>query len=365
MTWWSIEPRDPLLIRDGRPFSAEARAARSQDFPPPSVLAGALRTRIGFALRRPNDCAFALSPQVAREIRVSGPLLLEEAPAQPPRVLVSPPRDAVLFERSDTARWPAYRVAPTDPWRDGVSSLPERLRPISPVGTFPRSKPARDAPAFWALGLLRRWLTAPAHISEIRPADTAPALPHETRIHVKVSAETGTAEDGALFSTDGLRFSMDQGSWSGLRRLRLLAHCAHTALAPGHQAVGGERRLSRLELAPPVDMLDWPAPQLEAPQAPVVLLTPAWFEGGAVPEALAGARVVAAAVGRPVVVSGWDLAARGPKVARRLAPAGSVYWVETPGDPYDWARRVHLTEISDGEQNRRDGFGLAAVGVWK
>jgi len=120
-----------------------------------------------------------------------------------------------------------------------------------------------------------------------------------------------------------------------------------------------------MEPAPLVDPLDWPAPQLGIPRARVVLLTAAWFADGAAPEALAGARVAAAAVGRPVVVSGWDLAAGGPKVARRLAPAGSVYWVETPGDPDEWARRVHLTEVSDGEQNRRDGFGLAAVGVWK
>ena len=120
--------------------------------------------------------------------------------------------------------------------------------------------------------------------------------------------------------------------------------------------------IARLDRGP----LDgWAPPALPQARARVVLLTPALFAEGAVPQQIRGAQVVAAAVGRPQPISGWDMAARGPKPTRRMAPAGSVYWVDLTGqDPAEWARRVHLKGICSDEQDSRDGFGLAAVGVW-
>lgn len=127
--------------------------------------------------------------------------------------------------------------------------------------------------------------------------------------------------------------------------------------------LGGERRLSALRR----DGFDptWPVPALADGRARVVLLTPAVFAEGAVPARIGGARVVAAAVPRGAWISGWDLRAGGPKKSRRLAPAGSVYWVELEDlDPSEWAARVQFREVSTDEQDRRDGFGLAVVGVW-
>ena len=39
-------------------------------------------------------------------------------------------------------------------------------------------------------------------------------------------------------------------------------------------------------------------------------------------------RVVAASVPRPEVVSGFDLVRRAPKAASRMAPIGSVWWLD-------------------------------------
>ncbi|HZQ09120.1 MAG TPA: type III-B CRISPR module-associated Cmr3 family protein, partial [Anaerolineae bacterium] len=48
MSVWLIEPRDPLIFRDGRPFNPTPGArAISLPFPYPSTLAGAVRTRVG------------------------------------------------------------------------------------------------------------------------------------------------------------------------------------------------------------------------------------------------------------------------------------------------------------------------------
>jgi len=48
MTLWTLIPRDPLIFRDGRPFSADAGArAKSLAFPYPSTTTGAVRTSVG------------------------------------------------------------------------------------------------------------------------------------------------------------------------------------------------------------------------------------------------------------------------------------------------------------------------------
>jgi len=55
-----------------------------------------------------------------------------------------------------------------------------------------------------------------------------------------------------------------------------------------------------------------------------------------------------------------------PKKTRRLAPAGTVYFIEWPvgADVRAWLNATWMQNVSDSEQDQRDGFGLAAIGVW-
>lgn len=111
----------------------------------------------------------------------------------------------------------------------------------------------------------------------------------------------------------------------------------------------------------------------------MVLLTPAHFQAGFRPEWLLQAqhgvmpRLVAAAIGRPQVVSGWDYEIRKPKPTRRLAPAGSVFFLKLDGGEQNidqWIDAVLMNCVSDDDENgnhyqtRLDGFGLAALGAW-
>ena len=77
----------------------------------------------------------------------------------------------------------------------------------------------------------------------------------------------------------------------------------------------------------------------------------------------------AAAVGRPLIVSGWDMLAKKPKPSRRLAPAGSVYFVDLSGvdDIEAWVRGRWMKVLPEqpNQQSRCDGYGLAVVGVWR
>ncbi|MGC1378515.1 MAG: type III-B CRISPR module-associated Cmr3 family protein, partial [Anaerolineales bacterium] len=56
------------------------------------------------------------------------------------------------------------------------------------------------------------------------------------------------------------------------------------------------------------------------------------------------------------------------KASRRLAPAGSVYFLkltsDDPGTIEQFIKNTWLQNISDKDQDRRDGFGLALLGVW-
>ena len=79
-------------------------------------------------------------------------------------------------------------------------------------------------------------------------------------------------------------------------------------------------------------------------------------------------KIAAACIGRPLVVSGWDVAKNQPKATRRLAPAGSVYFVGLDGTPEaieTWVRNVWLACVSDDPRDSLDGFGLAMVGTWE
>jgi CRISPR-associated protein Cmr3 len=107
----------------------------------------------------------------------------------------------------------------------------------------------------------------------------------------------------------------------------------------------------------------------------VFLLTPACFEQGYRPAWLLreaakyGVTVAlkAIAIQRPQVVSGWDLSLRKPKPSRRLAPAGTVLFLSFQGSDTaisDWIRNTWMQCVSDDQQDRTDGFGLAVFGMW-
>ncbi len=76
--------------------------------------------------------------------------------------------------------------------------------------------------------------------------------------------------------------------------------------------------------------------------------------------------LVAAKVSRPETVSGWNFQKMEPKPTRRVVPAGDVFWGRLSGAPdarLTWLDKTWGECISDEEQDRLDGYGLAVVGV--
>ena len=101
---WIIEPRDPLIVRDGRPFSNTPGArATSLPFPMPATVAGAMRTRAGSN----SDGIFDISRiNEVKQIGLYGPLLAQVSGDDTLAWFAPAPADALMLEnkKNDTVQ---------------------------------------------------------------------------------------------------------------------------------------------------------------------------------------------------------------------------------------------------------------------
>lgn len=393
MKTWIIEPRDPLIVRDGRPFGADVAGARARslDFPFPSTTTGGVRTRYGIA--QGGNFNEALIAEVKTK-SVLGPLLVElDANGDIENWMFAAPSDALWFEHDPTDDKHAVlkNLVPLR-LRDGEkTNLDDDLCPIGLTKPDP-SKPFGYAPKYWRWNQFKQWLINPAALAA-KDADldsgkyviadfghNGPTA--EERTHVSIEPGSQTAAEGALYQTRGLEFARSDGQ----KRLRLALAVTTDAdsLEPGLAPLGGERRLVQWRDGKRQEFPKCPPEVRAAIQnkkaCRVVLLTPAHFTLGFRPTWLLDshcgvtAELIAAAVPRAQVVSGWDFDRRHgngagqAKPTRRLAPAGSVYFLKLTGEPDaigEWVNEMWMKNcISDEAPDRQDGFGLAALGAW-
>ena len=296
-----IEPRDPLIVRDGRPFTNTPGArARSLPFPFPQTLAGAYRTRRALLEGLPL-------PDRAEEVLrwgLRGPLLAEEG-KEGWRLLIPRPLDALkLGER-------VYPLRPLELPEGAGTNLPEGLRPVGLPSPSLKEKPAPLSP-FWYWESFLEWLLkdSPEGFSPEGHGGPTP----EMRTHVALERATQTAREGFLFQTSGLEFArkVRGPAQEEIRRLALVLWPEKEL--EGIFPLGGERRLAFWRKGGPgVPPLPEALVQslVQSKAARILFLTPAFLEGAYLPKggAFGGARVEAAVVGRPQAVSGWDLRA--------------------------------------------------------
>ena len=382
-----LTPRDPILVRDGRPFTAEAGAgACSLPWPYPGTIAGALRTHYG---RLAGVNWYADGPQrVLDGIHLSGPLLAARSDENAPWLPYFPtPADALLLDGEKGNQ--VVRLAPLQEYTTGSGcDLPFGLRPLL---TSRKGKPV-GGQAYWSLADTASWLGG---ATPTRITDALAAMPRDTRTHVKVDPATYCSEEGMLFSVAYLSLNDVAGAASPAIAMlvRVTGEMAPKSAEPAWLPVGGERRVAHLSAA------NWPEmpAALEAALQSVrdtrrlrlQLATPAIFSAGwrpgwlheesgrlqgEIPQ-LPGVtlRLISAGVGTRQAVSGWNMIRtaegkkeRGPKAARYLAPAGSVYFFEIISGSLeaDGWRKLWLRSLCDATADQHDGYGLALPGVW-
>lgn len=397
MTIWLIEPRDPLIVRDGRPFEPTPGAqAISLPFPLPSTTTGGARTRAGLD----NNGHFAYQAhskelEELKRLKVRGPLLVQLAENGSHAIQVQwfapAPLDAVILSSQqkddDADTFTLRRLVPLQRLAEAQTDFDHNPGELGLVGLVQadKSKPASEAPHFWKWEIFQSWLLDPSR-EEGKKTNLSKwgynDLQKDRRLHVSIDAEKQVAREGALFATSGLEFTYPGRNEKRLSEAQRLALAIDVEqhdrfkVKEGLAGLGGERRIVR-----------WHESNEKFPSLPseieeaivtdkacrVVLLTPAFFTAGYYPNWLleehygVKPRLAAIATQRPTVVSGWDLETQKPKKSRRLAPAGSVFFLKLEGNEEairDWVKHMWMECISDDEQSRLDGFGLAVTGTW-
>lgn len=383
MEQWIIEPYDPLIVRDGRPFGPNPGArARSLPFPFPSTIAGGLRTRAG------EDSSGLFDSGAIDEvlkIAVRGPLLVELDAKDEVHWMAPAPRDALLLQDNESREITRHRLRPLLYPPGALDDLPPELSYATGLAEPDLRKPFKDAPNYWHWQHFAEWLFEPPPLKTLTTEELA-ALGHDgpgsdRRVHVAIDPQSLSGIDGGLFATSGLTFLQQPQSDSlhAVRRLALavtVENQGNLTIDEGLAPLGGERRLMRWQRT------GTPFPALaeavieglvKSGHCRLILLTPAIFDNGWRPHWLlqplhgVQARLKAAVTGKPQTISGWDFVKKGPKKTRRLVPAGSVYFLELDGDEAarrEWVKAIWLQNVSDIEEDRQSGFGLAALGTW-
>ncbi len=203
------------------------------------------------------------------------------------------PNDALLLEsRADDDRHAVLnRLVPLKLESGMRTDLPD-LQPVGLLRPDPR-KPHKYAPGFWFWEQYEKWLQAPSGSAPVTLAELGHDGPtREQRMHVTISDGQGTAEEGALFQTQGLEFTRPAGTEPSLggTKLALALAVEDDRIAPGLAPLGGERRLAHWREAD-----EWSLPTcpqtirdsiLATRSCRVLLLTPATLRRGTGPLAV-------------------------------------------------------------------------------
>lgn len=410
-SFWLIEPRDALIVRDGRPFGRDAgNRADSLEFPFPSTTTGAVRTRAGLSVIDNDLSKFkdhrienkSLADFVQENIKVSGAILAEIKIGNEVELLVPAPADAVLFEvkkdgKTDEDRAKIIPLLPLETESEGkffsnLNEAEEKLRLLG-LQKNEKEKPHKNAPKFWRWEKFVEWLkeskipdNQEPKICELKTLGIG-SLEKDRRTHVEMDYGKKSGKDGGLFETRGLEFTHKIEPKKADEKLefkrygfllRVESDNFNGKIENGIAPLGGERRLVSWSKK---NEFVFPKCEIQIGKyCRVILLTPAYFEEGFLPTFLTDAcgakcKIEAIAVTRSQVVSGWDFKKHAPKPTRRLCPAGTVIFIkfddeETAENIEKWKQNVWFNCISDNcneanaDQYRKDGFGLAVFGNW-
>ncbi len=403
-----LEAFDILLFRGNRLFGEPGSFGESLMPPWPSQVAGALRSRLLVESKEDLN-SFAAGRIRHRELGTPeepGPFTLTLCSLARrfadgrTELLVPPPADVVI-EAAKAEAVPAPNSSTGPRLNLAVNQLRPKIFDGAPPGwdcsyelsslpVLPQDKRSKPSPGWWFtesgwkkyLAGRRSWDPA----QDLIPV--ASLWQSETRVGVGLSRETRAAAEGRLFSNRAVAFrKQEHGSRDGAHfDVGLLV--AYTGAAPGSLKDGALLRLGGDNRAAVVnEVKEYKLPSVDygrlcdARRCRMILASPGIFTEGWLPEGcrkdgssiifeLHGveARLVAAAVSRFQVVSGWDLARWLPKAACRAAAPGSVYWLEelkaTSADLERLVRWGLWTQPEAPEPRRAEGFNRIWLAEW-
>ena len=432
--WLGIEPLDVLLFRDSRPFTGgESHRARSLFPPSPLTFQGALRGKLLEAslesknrdfthyrryLRyqaltgsKPNHLELASivdelgSTQSFGKFRMKGPFVVrhEQGVWKPFFPLQLKPRsesetdgDKRSHKSSDLPILVELKPLSSELWGICRGAQWDGMWPLELLPLWSFKEGAEEAKEYWltAQGMKDYLLGHTPDGVWFEKAETL--CTREPRAGIRLRRGTRTVEQGMLYMAEFLRLQRGVG-FAVEVRLEGEDDDAE-ALRPlreeGLLALGGEARAARhkpLDGDPLAELKglkqEIKAKIQQADQAllKLYLAAPAVFSQGWKPDFLDSdlkgrvnvngdveVQLVAAAVGKPLPLGGWDLALGRPKPLRQAVPPGSVYYlrVEDAKQAAQVIEAFHCTCRLQGlasdpglRELEKIGFGLTFVGV--
>ena len=381
-----IEPLDVLFLRGNKLFGDPGSHGESLVPPWPSVAAGALRSLMlaadgvdiaAFALGRLQHATLG-TPAAPGAFALTGFDLARRNPAGQVETLHALPADLLVTEAGNTdtdtdtdtnananASPQLTRLQPQPPAPGLASSAPLALWPV--LAQAERRKPVAGhwlTQAGWATYLKGQTPAA----SQLVPAKALWRL--DARIGIGLDSATRSVADGQLFTAQAVAFQPGVGFLASVR--------GGEPPRTGVLRFGGDGRgaaLTAVQHTAPQP--DWEAIS-RAGRCRIVLTTPGLFAKGWLPPGVHGGQglalqgisgqLVCAAVPRAEVISGWDLARRQPKAAERVAPTGSVYWIDRlAATPEQLRKLVGHGLWPDDHQNaarQAEGFNRFTFAAW-
>ena len=320
-----ISQIDTLFFRDARPFGPASHA--QSGLPMPQTLTGAIRTLLldyhgidwqDFRSRvREHDsfrqCLASLGTEFEKvaDVRVRGPWLFHNN-----EVLVPAPLSLRKTKAGDPQQLLRLDplIAPPPGWRPpypGIHPLWRRKR-----GAL-EATPAYIRPQGLKVFLQGRTPCA----ADFRKGEEL--FSYDRRTGIGRNRASGTAGDGMIYTVNLLALKQGVSFYSEITGPKNIL-----SVFTDRQRVmrlGGEGRHVTIDtLQRP---FEWPSADLADANGRVLLLTtPAYLND----DFCQDMGILAAAIGEPVAISGWDMARGGPKPNRFMMPAGSVLFL-SPG----------------------------------
>lgn len=372
-----IAPLDVLFLRGNKLFGDPGSHGESLVPPWPSAAAGALRSHIlahegidlaAFAKGHINHPSLG-TPAAPGSFALTAFTLARQLDDGTLQTLHALPTDLVVAEKAD-GKHHIQSLRPQAPHTGLLSSSS-----FVQVPMLAETERRKVANGLWlSQPGWQRYLNGQLPDAEQDLVNTSALWAIDSRVGVGLNADTRSADDGKLFTTQAVAFKPGVGFVASVR--------GATLPAKGTLRLGGDGRAASshnvTHSSPHADL------QAIAAQGRcrVVLTTPGLFAQGWLPNGfkrhddgshwldLGGvrARLVCASVPRAETISGWDLANWQPKAALRSAPSGSVYWLDhiqaTPETLSKLAETGFWSDACEDTHRRAEGFNRFALAAY-
>lgn len=357
-----INAFDTLFFRDGRPFSMGEDSWASGIFPPaPSVLYGVLRSAFLAQAGFSDENIAASANLKIKKIVLEGELLSNGTQEK----LFLPPTDLMELEGGRFKKY-SVQTAQASPSNSSYHpSLSHQLLPTLIDGEEPEVL-ATDGYFVIEEAFQDYLLNSTVSAGSLQAREEFMGL--EAKVGIGRENMTRSTAEGQLY-----RVGLNRMTGSSYK-LHILVEFEGLPLTKnGLLKIGGEGKTAAYESVD--EAVNIPCADLSSGYFKLYLASPAIFTKGWLPswidkDTLEGEyqgvklKLIAANVGSPQSIGGFDMATRRPKAMFKAVPAGSVYYFQClEGDSSTLETNLHGQCISDLRQE--EGFGLVFLGKVK